>query len=249
MNTPPTSEDTVTFKGSHFYAVLLVLAFFAGILIGFVAWGPVSVAGQTTASNPSAPLASGIQAPVQTAPPQYVRYDIPAEGSPSLGPKDAPIVIVEFSDYQCPFCKRFHDETLQPLLAAYPGHIRFVYRHLPLASIHSEAFPAAVASMCAYEQNAFWQYHDRMFENQNRLGREFYVQISSDLGLDSMAFEECLNLEKYKDVIQKDLDFAIDLGVSSTPTFFINGLAVVGAQPLEVFKQVIDKELAGEIPK
>lgn len=244
MNTPPTSDDTLTFKRSHFYTVLVVLAFFAGILTGFVVWGPASVAGQTAASNPS-----GIQAPVQTAPPQYVRYDIPAEGFPSLGPKDAPIVIVEFSDFQCPFCKRFHDETLQPLLAAYSGKIRFVFRHLPLTSIHSEAFPAAEASMCADEQNAFWQYHDKIFENQDRFGRELYVQISTDLGLDSTAFQECLKGAKYRDVIQKDLDFALDLGVTSTPTFFINGLAVVGAQPLEVFKQMIDKELAGEIPR
>ncbi|MEO5886349.1 MAG: DsbA family protein, partial [Anaerolineales bacterium] len=148
-----------------------------------------------------------------------------------------------------PFCKRFHDETFQQLLAAYPGKIRFVYRHLPLTSIHSEAFPAAEASMCADEQNSFWQYHDKLFENQDKLGRELYLQIASDFGLDRAAFEECLNSEKYKDVVQKDLDFALDLGVTSTPAFFINGLAVVGAQPLDVFQQVIDKELAEEIPK
>jgi len=138
---------------------------------------------------------------------------------------------------------------LQPLLAAYPGKIRFVYRHLPLTSVHSEAFPSAEASMCADEQNSFWQYHGKLFENQDKLGHELYLQIANNLGLDSAAFEDCLNSQKYKDVVQKDLDFALDLGATSTPTFFINGLVVVGAQPLEVFKQVIDKELAGEIPK
>ena len=103
--------------------------------------------------------------------------------------------------------------------------------------------------MCANEQNSFWQYHDKIFENQDKLGGVLYLRIATDLGLDSAAFEDCLAGEKYKDVIQKDLDFAINLGVNSTPTFFINGLAVVGAQPLEVFKQVIEKELAGEFPQ
>jgi len=236
-------EDTITVKRSHFYGVLVALAFLTGLLVGYVVWGLEPTAAQTTFSS-QLPA----QAPVQTQASQYTRYDIPSEGFPSLGPQDAPIVMVEFSDFQCPFCKRFRDETLQPLLAAYPGKIRFVYRHLPLTSIHSEAFPAAEASMCATEQNSFWQYHDKIFENQDKLGRDLYLQIAHDLGLDSAAFEDCLNGEKYKDIVQKDLDFAINLGASSTPTFFINGLAVVGAQPLEVFKQVIDKELAGEIP-
>jgi len=237
-------EDTITFKTSHFYAALVALGFLAGILVGFVVWGRAPASAQTTASNQPA-----VQAPIQAATPEYIRYDIPTDGSPSVGPEDAPIVIVEFSDFQCPFCKRFHDETFNQLLAAYPNQIRFVHRHLPLTSIHSEAFPAAEASMCANEQNAFWQYSDKLFENQDKLGRELYLQIASDFGLESAAFEECLNSEKYKDVVQKDLDFALDLGTTSTPTFFINGLAVVGAQPLAVFKQVIDKELAREIPK
>lgn len=242
------SQDTIAFKRSHFYAVLTILAFSAGILVGFVAWGREPAAAQTNANLPPA-QGSASQPQVRTETPRYVRYDVPSAGFPSLGPQDAPIVIVEFSDFQCPFCKRFHDETLQPLLAAYPGKIRFIYRHLPLTSIHTEAFPSAEASMCADEQGAFWQYHDKIFENQDKLGFGLYLQIASDQGLDSAVFEDCLNSRKYKDAVQKDLDFALDLGANSTPTFFINGLAVVGAQPLETFKQVIDKELAGEIPQ
>ena len=248
MNTTPTSEDTITFKRSHFYIVLVALAFSAGLLVGYGMWGGESTVAQTTLSSQQSAQASVAQTSVQTETSRYVRYDIPSEGFPSLGPEDAPIVVVEFSDFQCPFCKRFHDETFQQLLAAYPGKIRFVYRHLPLTSVHSEAFPAAEASMCANEQDAFWQYHDKLFENQDKLGRELYLQIAGDLGLNGAAFEDCLNSQKYKDVVQKDLDFALDLGAGATPTFFINGLAVVGAQPLAVFKQVIDKELAGEIP-
>jgi len=243
MTTTSDSEDTITFKRSHFYSILVVLAFVVGILTGYVIWGRSSIQTQTAAQGPI------VQAPAVTQPPQFTRYDVPSDGFPSLGPADAPIVIVEFSDFQCPFCKRFYDETYQQLLSAYPGKIRFVYRHLPLTSIHPEAFPSAEASMCANEQNAFAEYHDKLFENQDRLGRELYTQIASDLNLDTATFEDCLNTEKYKDLVQQDSDFALNLGVQSTPTFFINGLAIVGAQPLEAFKQVIDKELAGEIPK
>lgn len=243
MTIPSDSEDTITFKRTHFYSILVALAFTVGILVGYVVWGRSSIQTQTAAQGPI------VQAPAATQPPQFTRYDVPADGFPSIGPDDAPIVIVEFSDFQCPFCKRFYDETYQQLLSAYPGKIRFVYRHLPLTSIHPEAFPAAEASMCANEQDAFAAYHDKLFENQDRLGRGLYTQIASDLNLNTAAFENCLNTEKYKDLVQQDSDFALNLGVQSTPTFFINGLAIVGAQPLEAFKQVIDKELAGEIPK
>lgn len=238
------AEDTITFKAGHFYTALATLTFLAGILVGFVIWGRASDSANATSDSPPA---GPVSAPAAT--PQYIRYDIPATGFPSQGPEDAPIVIVELSDFQCPFCKRFHDETLQDLLEAYPGQIRFVYRHLPLTSIHPEAFPAAEASMCANEQNAFWPYHDQIFAHQDQLSRDLYLQIAGDLGLDRVAFEDCLNNRKYESVVQTDMDFAINLGVNSTPTFFINGLALVGAQPLDAFKQVIDKELAGGFPE
>lgn len=244
MESTTNSEDTITFKRSHFYSVLTILAFGVGILTGYMVWGREPVQGQTLINNQS--IAQG---PVTPETSQYTRYDVPSDGFPSLGPADAPIVLVEFSDFQCPYCKSFHDETYRDLLAAYPGKIRFVYRHLPLTSIHPEAFPSAEASMCANEQNVFWKYHEKLFENQDNLGRDLYVQIAADLRLDMSMFEECLNAEKYQDLIQQDLEFALNLGVGSTPTFFINGLALVGAQPLETFKQVIDKELAGEIPE
>ncbi len=249
MTTTSDSEDTITFKRTHFYSVLVLLAFAVGILTGYVVWGSSPVQAQSVIENQPAAQAPIAEVPAATQPPQFTRYDIPADGFPGIGPEDAPIVIVEFSDFQCPFCKRFQDETAEQLLAAYPGKIRFVYRHLPLTSIHPEAFPSAEASMCANEQNAFWEYHDKIFENQDKLGRELYMQIASDLKLDTAAFEGCLSAGKYKDLIQQDSDFALNLGVQSTPTFFINGLALVGAQPLSAFTQIIDKELAGEIPK
>lgn len=245
---PVIQEDTVTFKRSHFYAVLTVLAFAAGVLLGYVVWGMGSP-GATPLSARTASQAGGpvVEAPV-TEQPQYTRYDIPTENSYALGPADAPITIVEFSDFECPFCRRWHAEVYKPLLAAYPGKIRLVYRNLPLTSIHPDALAAAEAAMCAGEQDVYWKYHDKLFSSES-LGNSTYLQYAQDLGLNMTTFQACLTDHKYQKAIEADSDFAINLGIRSTPTFFINGLAIVGAQPLDVFKQVIDKELAGEIPK
>jgi protein-disulfide isomerase len=222
---------------------MVVFAFAVGILVGYVAWGRGSNAQQVVA------LPAQAQSATQAANPSLTRYNIPTEGYPSLGPDDAEITLVEFSDFQCPYCKRWHEQVYQPLLAAYPGKIRLVYRNLPLTSIHPQAMSAAIASLCANEQGAYWPYHDKLFGGGLELGRDAYIQYAADLGLDGTAFAACLDSGKFDDFIQKDMDFSLNLGVRSTPTFFVNGLAIVGAQPLDVFKQLIDKELAGEIPK
>jgi protein-disulfide isomerase len=239
-------EDTITFKRSHFYSLLTVLAFATGVLLGYVVWGVDTAAGTTQTTS----TASGTVIQLPTAEQQqqeFQRYDIPTEDAYAIGPADAPITIVEFSDYQCPFCRRWHNEVYEPLLAAYPGQIRLVYRHFPLTSIHPDAMSAAEAAMCAGEQDAYWQFHEKLFASET-LGNNTYIQYAQDLGLNMSTFESCLSDHKYQEAVQADSDFAVNLGIRSTPTFFINGLAIVGAQPLEVFKQVIDKELAGEIP-
>jgi protein-disulfide isomerase len=245
---PFVEEETITFKRSHFFSVLSILTFFAGILVGYIIWGTGVLPALGISSGTAAQASSQVvEAPV-TAEPKYTRYSIPTDGFHSLGPADAPITIVEFSDYQCPYCRRWHDEVYENLLKTYPGKIKFVYRNLPLTSIHPDAQAAAEAAMCAGEQNVYWQYHDKLFSSEI-LGNGAYTQYAQELNLDMTAFEACISTQKYKDAIQADSDFALNLGISSTPTFFINGLAIVGAQPIEVFKQVIDKELAGEIPK
>lgn len=244
----PEPEDVVIFKRSHFYSVVTVLAFAVGVLVGYIVWGFGSPEGVYQAAQTAAQAAGPIaEAPV-TAQPQFTRYQIPSEGFPSIGPEDAPITIVEFSDYQCPYCRRWHEQVYEQLLASYPGKIKFVYRHLPLTSIHPDAFDAAQAAMCAGDQNAYWQYHEKLFGNES-LGRDIYTQYAQELSLNLNDFESCMTEQKYKAKIEADSDFAVNLGVRSTPTFFINGLAIVGAQPLDVFKQVIDQELAGEIPQ
>lgn len=240
--------ETVTFKKSYFYSVLTVLAFAAGVLLGYVVWGMGS-AGDAAQGSQTAAQAGG---PVEEAPvteeSPFPRYDIPSDGFHAIGPENAPITIVEFSDYQCPYCRRWHEQVYQPLLNAYPGKIRLVYRNLPLTSIHPDALSAAEAAMCAGDQDAYWQYHEKLFSSES-LGTNTYLQYARDLGLDVTSFEACMTDHRYQEAIQADSDFAVNLGVRSTPTFFINGLAIVGAQPLDVFKQVIDKELAGEIPQ
>ncbi|MEW5940493.1 MAG: DsbA family protein [Chloroflexota bacterium] len=230
-------EDVIKFKRSHFYSVLVVVAFLAGVLVGYFVWGVNGGSGAVAANPQAAP----------TAPP-FRRYDIPTDGFHSIGPADAPITIVEFSDFQCPYCQRWREQVFDPLLAAYPGKIRIVYRNLPLTSIHPQAMPAAEAAMCAGEQNVFWEYHDKLFENQSGLGNDLYLQLATDLGLKMETFEACIADHKYQEAIKADMDFALGLGVQSTPTFFINGIAIVGAQPLTSFTQVIDKELAGGFP-
>ena len=243
---PQNAADTVSFKRSHFYAMLTVLAFAVGVLLGYVVWGYQPNESQAQASGQ--PSGAAIAEAPATEAPQFVRYDIPTKGFPSLGPADAPITIVEFSDYQCPFCRRWHEEVYEPLLAAYPGKIRMVYRHLPLTSIHPDAQAAAEAAMCAGDQDAYWTFHNKLFSSDS-LSTQTFLQYAQDLSLNAEQFQSCITERKYKDAVEADSDFAVNLGIRSTPTFFINGLAVVGAQPLEVFQQVIDKELAGEIPQ
>ena len=169
------------------------------------------------------------------------RYEIQIDGYPSIGPDNAPVVIVEFSDFNCQYCGLFARTTFPFLMSKYPKEMRFVYRHAPLGPASS--FEAAQVSMCAYEQDYFWEYHDALFENQDRLGAELYTEIATTLELDLPAFNACLENNDYMDLIETDLDFALTTGVRGTPTFFINGLALVGAQPKEGFTEVIDAEL------
>jgi protein-disulfide isomerase len=256
----PTSqqEDTVTFKRSHFYSVLVVLAFAVGVLVGYVAWGRDAQTAPVAAVPPNQPeVQPAAQTPQPTPVPRV--YEIETEGHPSLGPADAPITIVEFSDYQCPYCYRWHVQVYQSLLAAYPGKIRFVYRNFPL-SFHQNAFASAEAALCAGDQGAYWQFHDVLFDNQATLNNQAgtvldqaaYNQFAANLKLDVKAFEECMTTHKHQQEILDDMNYASSLpadtngeaAVGGTPTFFINGHRLGGAYPIEYFKQIIDAELA-----
>ena len=248
----PQEEETITFKRSHFYSVLVVLAFAVGVLVGYAVWGR-----NTLPASSLPPVVVATPAP-PTATPTPVIYEIPTDGYPSLGPADAPITIVEFSDYQCPFCTRWHEQTYKPLMDAYPNKIRFVYRNFPL-SFHQNAFLSAQAALCAGDQNSYWEYHDKLFAEKalmndaagTVLAVDEFVKFADDLKLDTKTFQDCLTSEKYKQFVTDDMNYAANLppengepAVGGTPTFFINGHRIVGAVPLPYFTQIIDAELA-----
>lgn len=252
---PQSGEVTITLRRWHLYAFVMPLIFIVGLGLGFLARGWVPSSGTSQAasaaalssSDPAAVVAqSNPGAPVET--PQVVRYAVPADDDPFIGSEDALITIVEFSDYECPYCRQWHSEVYSKLLDTYGDQIRFVYRDFPLESIHANAKPAAEAANCANEQGVFWDFHDKLFSMELGLSPEAYQEYASQLGMDEDAFQDCIESRRYQQEVQSDFDFAANLGVRSTPTFFINGIAVVGAQPFEIFQQVIEKELAGEIP-
>jgi protein-disulfide isomerase len=168
--------------------------------------------------------------------------EVSADDDPSIGPEDAPVTIIEFSDYECPFCAKV-EPTIMQVLEAYGDDVRFVYRDFPLDS-HRDAQKAAEAAECADDQGKFWEYHDLLFANQGNLGVSSLRQFASDLDLDVDAFNDCLDSDKYEDEVKKDFQDGQAAGVGGTPAFFINGQLVSGAQPFSVFKQVIDAELA-----
>jgi len=174
---------------------------------------------------------------------------VPEDDDPVLGSSNAPITIIEFSDFECPYCRRWHTEVFDRIREDYPDQVRFVYRDFPLKSIHPNAVPAAEAANCANEQDAFWEFSEKLYSGAYALSDDTYLAVAGELGLDLEAFEECYTSGRYADEVEADYQYAGNLGVRSTPTFFLNGLPIVGAQPYEVFKDVIDKELAGEIPK
>ena len=168
------------------------------------------------------------------------RFEL-VDDDPYLGPEDAPIVIVEFSDFRCSFCGRHFAQTLQPLMANYDGMIRYVFRDF--AGLGPESVNASLAANCAYDQGMFWEYHAQLFENQQILGTDFYYQVATELELDSDAFAVCYEERQYDGEIAADrLDGQLG-GVNGTPGFFINGIFVSGAQPYGLFEQIIEREL------
>jgi len=165
-----------------------------------------------------------------------------APGDPADGPADAAITIVEFSDYQCPFCARV-TPTMAQVMKTYGGKVRRVFKDFPLPS-HPQAPKASEAARCAGDQGKYWELHERLFANQGGLEVPAIKQTASTLGLNQSQFDQCLDSGKYTAQVQADLAQGESLGVNSTPTLYINGRPLIGAQPFEMFKQVIDEELA-----
>ena len=172
--------------------------------------------------------------------PPRVTLDI-TDDEPAKGPEDAPIVLVEYSDFQCPYCARAQPSVAQ-VLQTYGDKVRLVFRDFPLA-MHDNAQLAAEAGQCAAEQGQFWEYHDVLFANARALAASDLQQYATDLGLDMIPFNSCLESGRHTNGVQADLASGQARGVSGTPAFFINGRLLSGAQPFSAFQKIIDEEL------
>ena len=225
------------------WIVALLVAFGLGLGTGYLVWGKNAPTAAGPAAAAQAPAAA--QAATPSGPQKVTRYDIPIDGQPALGPADAPITLVAFSDNECPFCLKWYTETWPLIQQNYGDRVRLVFRDFPLPN-HPNAQPAAEAAACAFEQGKYWEFQDLIFNNTGILGDATYLKFAQQIGLDEAAFKTCYEEGRYRDAVTADRDWASELGVSSTPTFFINGIALVGAQPYETFQQVIEMELAGK---
>lgn len=239
----------ISFELSKQTLVLLVLTLGVGYLLGN-AFGVSSFTGKSVEATQT------IAQPAQQQQ-QPSKVKVSTDDDPSAGDKSAKVTVIEFSDFQCPFCRKSYTDTIPQLRTDYvdTGKVLFVYRDFPLSSIHPAALPAAIAANCANEQGKFWEYHNKIFDEQNKQGQgtvqfsnDDLKQWASDIALDTSKFDSCLDSQKYKNEVDKDFQDGVDAGVSGTPTFFIGNskdgyISVVGAQPYSVISQVIDSLL------
>jgi len=261
------ADEKITVKKSTYnnmlkglIAAIAIAAFFGGLSIGTFDKSDSGLSGEelkdilseieitTTAPQP-------VQQPTQPSAPQIVNVSL--DDDPFKGNANAPVIVVEFSDFQCPFCSRFYTQTLPLLEENYidTGKIKFVYRDFPLDSIHPNARPAHIAAECADEQGKFWEYHDILFDKQVEWQRLSSSDLQStltlyatDLELQSASFETCLKSQKIADEVNKDSLDAARYGATGTPAFFIGNekdgfVKLTGAQPYQSFQAVIDAQL------
>jgi protein-disulfide isomerase len=181
------------------------------------------------------------------AAPAIFRSTVVTAGAPVRGSLTAPVTIVEFSDFHCPYCKRIQP-VLDQVLAKYAGKVKLVFRDFPIDGLHPQARAASEAARCATEQGKFWEFHDVVFKSDPDATPATLDRIAKEIGLDLNAFTSCRTSGKYKTPVQASNQEGTALGITGTPTFFINGRILVGAQPVEAFSKIIDEELAGAPP-
>lgn len=255
-NTSPASKQQLSnalakltiFKPKSYNQILVVLLIMAAFLIG-VLYTKVSYLEKGGSLN-NGIAQEGVEA--GTPPAAGEKVDVDKGHLPALGDKNAKVVMIDFSDFECPFCKQYFDQTFGQIKKDYidTGKVVYYYRHFPL-DFHPAARPSALASECANEQGKFWEFHDLVFKDQAKItGQTPEATIlalktfAANLSLNTSQFNTCLDTEKYKDNVDKDYTQGGASGVNGTPGFFINGVPVVGAQPYSAFKAVIDQELS-----
>jgi predicted DsbA family dithiol-disulfide isomerase len=169
------------------------------------------------------------------------RFNVPVADGPSKGPRNAPVTIIEFSDFECPYCSRAAS-SLQQVLARYGAKVRAVFRNFPLP-IHPNAVRAAEAAACAGDAGRYWEMHDKLFANQRNLRPADLNRYATEIGLKTEEYQRCMGSQKYRQKVETDKEDGERYGVSSTPTFFVNGRLLVGVLPVDIFAKVIDEEL------
>ncbi|MFA5022020.1 MAG: thioredoxin domain-containing protein [Patescibacteria group bacterium] len=163
--------------------------------------------------------------------------------APKLGPKDAKVIIVEFGDFECPACGKSYS-VMQQVLKDYGTKVLFVFRNFPLINDHPRALPTAMAGQCAYEQGGFWEMYSRIYSNQDKIADTDLRNYALQIGLNMQQYDNCVGTSKYYNKIESDVQQGLEVGVEATPTFFINGVKIPGAIPLEAFEKIIVSELS-----
>lgn len=171
------------------------------------------------------------------------RWDIETTDDPQLGDPTATVVIVEFGDFECPYCLKAFP-TVRELQHEYQDRILYIWRDFPAADLHPHAEKAAEAGECAQDQGKFWEYHDKLFINQQRLTVPDLKRYAAEVGMDVPSFILCLDSGRYAQEVQQDLQIALDAGAIGTPTYFINGQMISGVIPKDLFKEIIDQQLS-----
>ena len=188
-------------------------------------------------------LRASAKVEVFLTPPPFVRVEVKTAGAPVRGPANAPVTIVEFSDFHCPFCRKVQP-VLDQLRAKYGDKIRLVYRELPLDELHPQARVVSEAAGCANDQGRFWEFHDAVFRSKPDASTAALDGFAKEAGMNLADFTACRTSGKHKTAVLASNEEGSKLGINGTPTFFVNGRIVVGAQPLDAFARVIDEELA-----
>jgi protein-disulfide isomerase len=179
---------------------------------------------------------------IKLKPPPVYRANVSAAGAPVRGSEKAPVTIIEFSDFHCPYCKQVQP-TLSRILSEYGDRVRLAYRDFPLDQLHPSARTAAEAARCANDQGKFWEFHDKLYAGGTDASPETLTRLAREIDMDVVAFQKCVSIGKHRSEIDRDIQEATNFGVTGTPGFFINGRLVSGAQAYEGFAQIINEEL------
>lgn len=239
-------EFTISFKINRHFIIGLVVGLVLGSTGTVVAARIIGGSNTRGASGTTRTITTGSAPTEAGAVPSAAAAEISVgENDHVRGNPDARVLLVEYSDFECPFCQRHHP-TMQSILQKYGDQVAWVYKHFPL-SFHPQAMPAALASECAAEQGKFWEFADAVFERQEDMktrGAQFFNDLAGQLGLNSDQFKTCFDSQKYQAKVNADMAEGQANGATGTPATFVNGILISGAVPQAQLEQVIDRELA-----